>query len=120
LRAQLAREREVVVGLDARGASDLEISIRVLEIEQQHAAFGVTLKVARLQARGVERKLELALVVEEPDLGDVREALSMDRGQRGDLPVEQVAVGFGEVGHADILNRPAYAGPYARWTTPLS
>ena len=37
-RAELTRESIVVIGLDSRVAADLEVSVGVLEIEQQQAA----------------------------------------------------------------------------------
>src|SRR6201999_1092907 len=81
-------------------AADVHIAVGVGEVDQEEAALRAALEVLGLQPRRVERGLQLALVVEEPHFGELRDAVAADGGQRGELGVEQVAVGLREVGHA--------------------
>src|SRR4051812_1941279 len=100
LAVQLAGERVVVVGLDPRAPAHLEVAHRVLEVEDQQAALRPRLEILRLAPGGVQRQADLALVVEEPDLAELRRAVGLDGRERRDLGVEEVAEVVRVVGHA--------------------
>src|SRR4051812_40594907 len=100
LAVQLAGERVVVVGLEPRAPADLDVPERVRDVEDHQAALRARLEVLRLAPGGVEREPDLAVVVEEPDLAELRRAVGLDGRQRGELRVEEIAVVVGEVGHA--------------------
>jgi hypothetical protein len=67
LGADVVREGVVVVVPEQRATANLEVAVRVLQIEDEEAALGPSLQVPRLSARGVQRDPQLALVVEKPD-----------------------------------------------------
>jgi hypothetical protein len=106
----LAAKGVIVVGFELSGAANFEVAVRVLEVQDEQAALRPAAKVLRLQPGAVHRHLQLVLglVVEEPDLGQLRESIGADRGKRRDLRVEKVSVGVGEGGHALILPARAY------------
>ena len=106
------------VGLDLRPAADVDVAVGVGEVEQEEAALGLGLQVLDLEARGVERGLQLTLVVEEPDLGQLRAAGTADRGQGRDLRVEQVAMGSGRSNDA-ITTLLSGRSPRGRSPSPL-
>src|SRR5690242_8374231 len=90
LGGELAGERVVVVGLELCVAAHLEVAVRVLQIKQEQAALRALLEVAGLQTRAVERRLELAVIVQEPNLGELGKAVAADRRERRDLRVQEV------------------------------
>jgi hypothetical protein len=96
LGAEFVREGVVVVGLDAGTPADVDVAVRVLQVEEEEAALRPAPEVPGLQPRGVERRLELAVFVEEPDLGELRDAVAADRRQGRELTVEEVAMRFGD------------------------
>jgi hypothetical protein len=108
-RAEPLRECVIVVRLDARTSTNLEIAIRVREVEEQEAACRPAPEIRRLRATRVQREAQLAVVVEEPDLRELRQPVAVDRAEGADLRVEQVAVGVGKRGH----------GPLGSWNTSM-
>jgi hypothetical protein len=106
LLAHLCREGVVVVRLDLGRAADLEVAERVLQVEDEHAAGGVTSQVAHLAAGGVQRHADLAVDSQEPHLGELRAAVGRDRAQGQELGVQQVTVRLGDLGHGSTLRPP--------------
>ena len=89
----LASELVIGIGLDPRVTPDLEVAVGILQVEYEQAALRPLAQIAGLAPGAVERDLDLALVIQEPDLGQLRQAVVADRGQRSDLGVEEIAVG---------------------------
>jgi hypothetical protein len=94
LRRDLLREFVVRVGFELSVASDLEVPAGVGEIEDEEATSRVSLQVLDLLAACIQRQPDVATVDEEPDLAELRVAVRPDGGERGDVGVEEVAVGI--------------------------
>jgi NAD(P)-dependent dehydrogenase (short-subunit alcohol dehydrogenase family) len=122
LRPDAIRERVVVVRLDAGVAAYGEVAVRIREVENQDAALGTRKQILRLDARAVERELQLAVLVEEPDLGELRQSVGADSGKGGHLALEHVGVRRGELGHRSLssFNQPTYASNTARLNAELT
>ena len=80
------------VGFHDGRAADLDVAVRIGEVENQHRAGRLGRKVLQLLPRRVEREGDLIVLREEPDLGEVRIAVLAHGRQSGELGVEKISV----------------------------
>src|SRR6202000_1593109 len=86
--------------VDGGGAAQLEVTLRDGRVKNQEAALRTLVQVLGLQPRGVQRELQLAVLIQEPDDCLLGDPVSADRRQRREVGVEQIMMGLGEWCHS--------------------
>jgi len=103
LGAHLAGEHVIVIRGDLRVATQLQVAVRVGQVQDEEADGRVGPQVPGLLPRCVQRDGHRVALGQEPHLGELRPPVGPDGAQRADLRGQQVAMGIRNSTHHGVL-----------------